>query len=141
MVDLPAPGLADIAVGQSIETRTAFTEQLLGDFAVLSADHAPAHTDDVHARAMGFRERIAHGFLVGVPYSRMLGMQLPGPNTVIHSLELQMTAPVHIGDTVTYSVTVQKIIPSVRTVKLALQATNQQGETVSRGSATCVFRC
>lgn len=140
MIDPCFLGIAEIEAGQSAQTVVTFTADLLEDFGSLSADRAPVHADDGHGRAMGFQGRIAHGFLVAMPYSRMLGMILPGANTVIHSVDLQMAAPVHVGDTVTYRVTVQKLIPSVRSVKLSLQAENQRGETVSRGSATCVFR-
>ncbi len=138
--DAPSPRLEDMAEGQSVREEVTITEELLRGFVALSGDRAHAHTDAAHARAMGFPDRIAHGLLVGLPYSRLLGMRLPGGNTVIQKLQLDMLAPVGVGDTLLYSVVVERILPSVRAVVLSLRATNAQGEMVSRGSATCVFR-
>lgn len=130
----------DLAEGRSYHEEVQITEDLLQAFVAVSGDHAPAHCVSEHAQRMGFPERIVHGLLVGLPYSRMLGMHLPGGNTVIQTLRLDMIAPVFVGDTLTYSVAVERIMPSVRAAILALGATNQRGERVSRGSATCVFR-
>lgn len=132
--------LEDLAEGQSVREEVTITAELLNAFVDLSADSAPVHLDSDHARAMGFPDRIAHGFLVGLPYSRLLGMRLPGGNTVIQRLQLEMLTHVQVGDKLTHSVTVQRIVPSVRAVVLALFTTNARGEAVSRGSATCVFR-
>jgi acyl dehydratase len=134
------PRIEDLAEGQSVQEDVTITEQSLEAFAALSGDHAPVHTDGAHARAMGFPDRIAHGFLVALPYSRLLGMRLPGGNTVIQKLSIDMLAPVRTGETLAYSVVVQRIVPSVRAVILSLSATNGEGDVVSRGSATCVFR-
>ncbi len=109
-------------------------------FSRLTSDTAPVHVDPGHARAMGFSGSIAHGFLVAGMYSGILGMRLPGGNTVIHQLQLEMPAPVYPGDELTYTVTVERIFPAIASVKLRLQATNQQGTLVSKGSAVCVFR-
>lgn len=138
--DPPPPRLQDLVEGQSAGEEVTITEELLQAFVALSGDRAHAHTDAERARAMGFPDRIAHGLLVALPYSRLLGMRLPGGNTVIQKLQLDMLAPVGVGDTLLYSVVVERILPSVKAVVLSLHATNAQGEVVSRGSATCVFR-
>ena len=137
---IPLPRLEDLAEGQSVQEDVTITEESLEAFAALSGDRAPVHLDPAHARTMGFPDRIVHGFLVALPYSRLLGMRLPGGNTVIQKLGIDMLAPVRPGEVLTYSVVVQRIVPSVRAVILSLSATNADGDVVSRGSATCVFR-
>ena len=134
------PALDELASGQFYEREVTLTEERLRQFVELSGDSAPAHVDLAHAQALGFRDRIVHGFLVAVPYSAMLGMHLPGGNTVIQKLQLDMVAPVFVGDTLTYRVAVERIVPAVKAVVLSLSAHNDRGELVSRGSATCVFR-
>jgi 3-hydroxybutyryl-CoA dehydratase len=126
--------------GQSVTEAVTFDEALLGDFIRLSGDAAPVHTDTGHARALGFPARVVHGFLVSLPYSRLMGMQLPGPDTVIHSVHLDMVAPVFVGDTIVYTITVQRMAAAARAVVLALEGRNAQEVVVSRGTATCVFR-
>ena len=132
--------IEDLGQGQSFDRQVTLTEERLRQFVELSGDSAPAHVDAAHARALGFRDHIVHGFLVSVPYSAMLGMHLPGSNTVIQKLQLDMVAPVFVGDTLNYTVTVERIVPAVRAVVLSLSARNERNEVVSRGSATCVFR-
>jgi acyl dehydratase len=139
-LDIPALLFEDLAEGQSASDEMTITEELLQAFVSMSGDRAPLHTDRQHAVEMGFPDRLAHGLLVGMPYSRLLGMRLPGANTVIQKLHLDMLAPVRVGDTLRYSVAVQRIVPAVKACVLSLSATNSHGEIVSRGSATCVFR-
>jgi 3-hydroxybutyryl-CoA dehydratase len=132
--------IEDLSEGQIWEETQEISADLLERFIEVSQDRAPAHVDDQHAARMGYPSRLAHGFLVSLPYSRMLGMYLPGSNTVIHQLQIDMVAPVHVGDRLRYEVKVSRIIAGVRTVKLALSAKNQTGQLVNRGHATCVFR-
>ena len=132
--------LRDIEVGQSERETVTITEELLAGFVALSRDTAPAHTDVAHARSMGFDGCVVHGFLVGLGYSRLLGMFLPGGSTVIHSVDLKMLAPVYVGDTLTYEVKVSRVIEPVKSVQLALSATSEAGQVVNKGSAICVFR-
>ena len=73
-------------------------------------------------------------------YSRLLGMFLPGGNTVIHSVEMKMLAPAYVGDTLTYETKVVRIIEPVKSVQLELSAVNQNGVVVNKGTAICVFR-
>ena len=116
------------------------SEDLLSLFIKVSDDRAPGHMDDEHARRLGFPRRLIHGFLVGCGYSRILGMFLPGGDTVIHKLELEMIAPVYLEDVIEYEVAVGRVVASVKTVILNLSAVNQNGVVVNRGRATCVFR-
>lgn len=134
------PLLTEIAEGQEVSETVTFSEDLLATFIQLTRDTAPVHTDPAHASRMGYSDRLVHGLLVSAPYSRLLGMFLPGGNSVIHQIQLDMVGPVHVGDQVTYTVRVSRLLPSVRTVKLALTAQRVGGEVVNRGHATCVFR-
>jgi 3-hydroxybutyryl-CoA dehydratase len=132
--------MADLAEGQAVSESVAFTEDLLAVFVRLTGDTAPVHTDGDHAARLGFPNRLVHGMLVAAPYSRLLGMFLPGGNTVIHQIQLDMVGPVFVDDRIAYTVRVGRLLPSVRTVKLALSAEREDGAVVSRGYATCVFR-
>ena len=89
---------------------------------------------------MGYPRKIVHGFLVVSGLSRLLGMKLPGPNTVLGSLKVDLLKPTFVGETLLYTVRVVRCTPSVRSVKLDVDATNVQGETVMRGCTVCIFR-
>jgi acyl dehydratase len=132
--------MSEIEVGQARREAVEVTESLFRRFVELSGDTAPGHTDEAHARRMGFDRCVLHGFLVGMGYSRLLGMFLPGGNTVIHSIEMKMLAPAYVGDTLTYETKVVRIIEPVKSVQLELTAVNQNGVVVNKGTAICVFR-
>ena len=106
----------------------------------LTGDDAPVHRDEAHARSMGYDKPIAHGFLVGSMYSQILGCELPGPDTVIMKVSLDMLKSVYIGETIRYQVTVSRISEAARTVVLDLSAKNVIDEQVSRGTAICLFK-
>jgi 3-hydroxybutyryl-CoA dehydratase len=130
----------DLEVGQAAQRTCIIDGGMVEAFADLTGDHAPVHLDAGHARALGFAGCIAHGLLVAAHYSTLLGQDLPGPDTVILKFAVDMVKPVDIGDTLYYKVTVTRTAESMRAVTLDLSATNSRGETVSRGSAVCVFR-
>jgi acyl dehydratase len=57
--------LEDLSEGLRFETeRRVVTAADIDAFVELSGDANPLHTDDEHARAVGFAGRIAHGLLV-----------------------------------------------------------------------------
>ena len=113
---------------------------MLQSFIELSEDRALAHVDEAQAQKMGYKGKLAHGFLVALRFSRMLGMFLPGSNTVIHQFQFDALAPVYVGDTLDYTVKVDRVFPSVQTVRLELSVVNQAGQMVCRGKSTCMFR-
>ncbi len=124
---------------------TAQRSVLIGEdhvrsFVALTADNAPVHVDVDHARSLGYDGPIAHGILVGSMYSQILGCVLPGPNTVIMKLALDMLKPVPVGETIEYQVTVSRLFEATRSVVLALSARDSAGEQVSRGTAVCLFK-
>ncbi len=131
--------LEDISEGQLITGKLVITRELVDGFMLLTGDQALVHVDLLHAQRLGFGDRIAHGFLVGSGYSRLLGMFLPGANTVIQKVHLDMVGPVFIGDTITYEVRVDRIILAVKCVKLILSASNQAAQVINKGIAVCKF--
>jgi acyl dehydratase len=116
-----------------------FTEQSVAAFGSLIGDSAPIHWNDEFAIRKSFKGRIVYGFLIASPFSRILGMTLPGPHTVIHSVSYKIHRPVYVGQKIIYTVKVNKKVPSVAVVILELSATNELGDIVLSGSAQCGF--
>lgn len=117
-----------------------FGEGQMQTFAELVHDRAPVHWDVSAAQDLGFRGRLVYGFLVAAGFSGILGMKLPGPYTVIHSVKFDMVGPVLVGERISYRVRVTHITPALKTVVLELRATRDNGDLVLRGSAQCGFR-
>ena len=133
-------GIKDVVPGMSANRAVTITEGLISQFVQLTGDTAPIHMSDDHAKALGFEGRIVHGLLIGSMYSELLGCQLPGPNSVILKLSLDMVKPVQIGQTITFSVVVNRVSEGARSVTLDLAGASPVNGQVSRGTAVCVFR-
>ena len=73
---------------------------------------------------------ISAGFI-----SSVLGTQLPGPGTIYLSQDLKFTHPVHFGDTITATCTVEELFPEKNRVIMDTVCTNQNGDTVIEGKA------
>ncbi|MBM7704293.1 MaoC family dehydratase [Metabacillus iocasae] len=125
----------EIKVGDSASFSKTISESDIYQFAGLTGDFNPVHVDATYAETTMFKERIAHGLLTGSFVSTVLGMKLPGSNSVYLSQSFSFKAPVKIGDTVTAKVTVLEKKDPKRILKLKTEVYNQYGSVVIDGEA------
>ncbi|MBT2304863.1 MaoC family dehydratase N-terminal domain-containing protein [Variovorax paradoxus] len=87
----------------------SITEEHLAQFADLSGDHHPIHTDEDYARASMFGRRIAHGPL-GIAIAIGLFGKIPEfQETTVAMTDIRewsFRAPIFIGDVVTLQLTI-----------------------------------
>jgi 3-hydroxybutyryl-CoA dehydratase len=125
----------DIQIGDTAVFSKTITDFDIYQFAGLTGDFNPMHIDNEFAKDTFFKERIAHGLLTGSFISTVLGMKLPGPNSIYLSLNFKFLAPVKIGDTVKATVKVVEKRDDKRIIKLITQVFNQRMEMVVDGEA------
>jgi len=125
---------SEVSIGDSASFTKTISESDVYLFAGISGDLNPAHLNETYAQGTFFKGRIAHGILCSGLISATLAMQLPGPGTIYLRQELNFTAPVRFGDTVTARV---EIIDKMEKNKLRLRTTctNQNGVLVIDGEA------
>ena len=128
--------IQEMKIGYHASVTKTVSETDVYLFAGITGDLNPAHTNEVAASKTMFKTRIAHGMLGAGFISAVLGMYLPGPGTIYMGQELKFTKPVHIGDTVTATATVEEIILEKNRVILDTTVVNQDGEVVIKGKAT-----
>ena len=128
--------IQEMKIGDHASVTKTVSETDVYLFAGITGDLNPAHTNEVAASKTMFKTRIAHGMLGAGFISAVLGMYLPGPGTIYMGQELKFTKPVHIGDTVTATATVEEIILEKTRVILDTTVVNQDGEIVIQGKAT-----
>ena len=128
--------IQEMNIGDHASVTKTVSETDVYLFAGITGDLNPAHTNEVAASKTMFKTRIAHGMLGAGFISAVLGMYLPGPGTIYMGQELKFTKPVHIGDTVTATATVEEIILEKNRVILDTTVVNQDGEVVIKGKAT-----
>jgi acyl dehydratase len=134
-------------VGQTFKTRArTVTETDIVNFAGLSWDTNPLHTDAEFAEKTIFGERIAHGMLglvISTGLSQSLGIL---DDTIVAFLELnwKFLAPVKIGDTLHVEQTViekrETKKPDRGIIKLEAILINQRGEKVQEGTRTIMVK-
>jgi 3-hydroxybutyryl-CoA dehydratase len=125
----------DLKVDDESSLTRTITEAHIVNFAGLTGDWNPVHSDAEYAAQSMFGERIAHGMLVAGLISAVLGTQLPGPDSIYLGQDLKFIAPVKIGDTVKVVVTVLEKRDDKRIIKLRTAVSNQRGEPVIDGTA------
>jgi len=115
------------------------TEADVVQFAGLSGDYNPLHTDAEYARGTRFGQRIAHG-LLGLSIASGLANRLgfiESTAIAFMGLEWKFKAPILIGDTIAMTARVvrKRAIPRLGggVVVLAVAVKNQRGETTQEG--------
>ena len=125
--------IGEIAIGSSASLDRTVTKRDIQLFAAITGDVNPAHVDALYASSSQFREIIAHGMLGGALISTVLGTRFPGPGTIYLGQTLKFLKPVHIGDTLTVTVTVTKLEADRGHVTLVTTCINQHGDVVIDG--------
>ncbi len=136
----------EFAVGQEFITKArTVTEADIVNFAALSWDTNPLHTDAEFAAQSQFGERIAHGMLglvIHAGLSQMLGI-MEGTLIAFLGMTWQYHHPIKIGDTV-------HVVQRVTEMREASQGDrgvltfekeliNQRGEVVQSGTTTVLM--
>jgi len=128
--------LNDIKVGDVASFTRIFTEKDVNDFAKLSGDENPLHTDEVYALTTKFKQRLVHGMLVGSLCSTLVGMYLPGKRCLYLSQTLFFKNPVFINDELVVTGTVKSKSVSTGILEILISI-KKDLETVLEGIA-CV---
>lgn len=120
--------------GQTAEYSKMISEADVYNFADICGDFNPIHIDEKEAEKSAFGKRVVHGALVASFISTVLGMYLPGPQTIYLSQQCNFLKPVFIGDTITAKVEIERIDEKGRAT-LKTDVYNQNGEQVIQGKA------
>lgn len=124
-----------IQVGDHASFDVVVTKELVDSFAKLSGDNNPLHMDDAYAAQTSFRERVAHGMIVGAFFSRLVGMHLPGKYALYLSQTLRFHTPVAVGTTLVIVGTVTHKTDAARTVAIRLSAEGPDKKLMVSGEA------
>jgi 3-hydroxybutyryl-CoA dehydratase len=125
-----------INIGDKANFTKTISETDIYLFAGITGDLNPAHVNSEYAKTTFFKERIAHAQLTVGLLSTVIGMQLPGPGTIIVRQDIGFKAPVYIGDTITAEIEVIEKEADRNRLKLRGSCTNQKGTIVASGEFT-----
>ena len=85
----------EIKVGLKAQFERKITEEDILAFARNSGDENPLHVDAAYARQSNFQKRIVHGAFQVSLASALVGMQLPGRNVLMGSVNAKFPSPLY----------------------------------------------
>ena len=129
-----------IEIGLAKEFHVNITQSLVNDFAKISGDFSPIHTNDEFAKSTKFGKKIVHGMLLASLLSRMVGMYLPGKYALYSSQTLEFHNPCFIGDKILVSSVVNDKSESTKIIKIESNITNMKNDLLLHGEGRIIVR-
>jgi acyl dehydratase len=127
-----------LAVGDQFSTELCFSQQDVIAFARISGDANPLHLDPDYAAQTLFKRPIMHGMLSASVFSRVLGMDFPGPGTVYLSQNLEFKAPMYVDTVYRAYFQIRSIEKSRATIETWIEDAN--GKLTLSGEAVVLNR-
>ena len=123
--------IEELRLNQTEEFEKKITEKDINEFAKLSGDDNPVHTNSDFAKKTIFKQKVAHGFLSASLISMLIATKLPGPGSIYLSQNLKFLAPVFIDDLVRVKVTVEEIDQEKKKVKLQTECFKNEKKIIT----------
>jgi|TARA_B110000438_G_scaffold286051_1_gene316863 3-hydroxybutyryl-CoA dehydratase len=130
----------EICIGQINTFQIKITEKMVDDFANFSGDYNPLHMDQNFAKSKNFKNRVCHGMLLSSFFSRLIGMYLPGKNSLYFSQTINFQLPCYVNQKITVSGEVKEIIPSIKTIVLETKIFNDSEDCLIDGIANVIMQ-
>ena len=130
----------EIELGMQKRFKVDISEDMLDDFAKLSGDDNPLHTNEEYASSTSFKKRVCSGMFLSSFFSRLVGMYLPGKHALHISQSLNFVNPGFIGETITVEGKVIDKSPATKIIKLETTITNESGKRIIDGKAQVIVR-
>lgn len=139
MVEKPAEyKFADIKLGEKKQFKVIITESMVDEFARLSGDYNPLHTDEQYASSTKFKKRVCHGMLLASFFSRLVGMYMPGKNALYMAQSLKFVSPCFINDEITVEGEVLEKSDATRIITLKTKIINDVGKDLVEGQGKVI---
>lgn len=130
----------DLFVGQKVTFSKKIDESLLNDFAKISGDFNPLHMDNEYAKKTKFGKRVCHGMLLASFFSQLVGMNLPGKNSLYFSQTLNFRNPCFIDDEITVEGEIIEKKSNIKLISIKTIIYNQEGKCLIDGVAKVIVR-
>lgn len=129
--------LGELTEGLRAVVDFTISAQQMQQFAELSGDFNPLHTDAAFARSKGFEGAVVYGALMVAKVSQLIGMQLPGRNSVWASVALDFRKPLYVDQAAQAEGVVEEASNSTGMVVLKLTV-RAAGKVLAKGRAEVI---
>ena len=130
----------DLFIGQKANFLKKIDETLVNDFAKISGDFNPLHMNKEYASTTNFGKRVCHGMLLTSFFSQLVGMYLPGKNSLYFSQTLNFRNPCFIDDTITIDGEIIEKKSNMKLITIKTTIHNQTGICLIDGVAKVIVR-
>jgi len=130
----------DILIGQKENFSTKITESMIDEFSRLSGDFNPLHTNNEFAASSMFEKRIVHGMLLASFFSQLIGMKLPGKNSLYFSQTLNFRSPCFINDEIQIQGEVTEKSDATKIISISTSIVNSHGTCLIDGIAKVIVK-
>lgn len=131
--------ISDLREGYNTQIEFTIDIKQMDAFAELSGDCNPLHKNNEIAQARGFEGRVVYGALLVAQVSRMIGMELPGRDSLWSAIQLQFVAPLYPEQPAVLEAVVGHLSSATRSVELHLEI-RAGVRLIARGKANVVIQ-
>ncbi|WP_050570714.1 MaoC/PaaZ C-terminal domain-containing protein [Dickeya oryzae] len=126
--------LESLSEEQSVVLDFLITEKDMSQFASLSGDFNPLHVDDAFARAKGFSGVVVYGGLIIAHISRLIGMNLPGRDSLWSSIDVKFRNPLYVNQIATLEAVISAISSATGLIELKISL-RSGNKLIAKGKA------
>jgi len=130
--------LGALVEGQSASVDFTITQADMRAFANISGDRNPLHTDDAFAREKGYEGAVVYGALMVAKVSQLIGMKLPGRDSVWASINMEFRSPLYVDQAAQVEGRIVGISIGTGMIQLKL-GVRAMGKLLAKGTAEVVL--
>ena len=141
MIETPSEyTFEELFVGQKKSFSQKIDESMLTSFAEISGDFNPLHMNENYASGTNFGKRVCHGMLLASFFSQLVGMNLPGKNSLYFSQTLNFRNPCFVDDEIIIEGEIIEKKSSIKLISIKTTIFNQEGKCLIDGVAKVIIR-
>lgn len=126
-----------IKTGDTYSHEFQFSQEEVNQFAQVTGDKNPVHTDAAYAATTMFKKPIMHGMLSASLFSKVFGTLFPGEGTIYLKQSLSFLRPMYVDTAYEAHFTVKEVIAEKnRAVVETLIKDKATGTLCTSGEAT-----
>ncbi len=126
----------ELQLGMKESFDIMITKEMMENFCAMTGDVNPLHQDERFAKENGFQNRVVYGMLTSSFLSKLIGVYLPGKNSLIYDTKISYLKPAYIGDCLTIMGELTDKQELYRMIVVRCTIFNQRGEKIVKGKIT-----
>lgn len=112
-----------------------FSQEEVNQFAKVTGDNNPVHTNPEYAAKTMFKRPIMHGMLSASLFSKVFGTLFPGEGTIYLKQSLNFLKPMYVDTAYDAIFTVKEVIKDKNRAVIETVIRNKEGLTCTSGEA------